>query len=159
MFHFCPSRSSLGGHTSSALSLVAPGGPMSNFPMAPSSSGLSGHTFVPRPSAGAPLASAWNPLASTRSVPSSFAVSLSPGLHDPTEAVAVAQRLTSDIEGGQRSMPPGPVQLPRLEGPLVRKYDLEEGGRRRQKSRGRGWQPVYMSLESGQLLMYKVGAN
>ncbi|KAF6770856.1 hypothetical protein AHF37_10975, partial [Paragonimus kellicotti] len=47
------------------------------------------------------------------------------------------------------------TSLPRLEGPVVRKHDLEIGGSPRSKSAGRSWVPLYMVLQSGQLYVYK----
>ncbi|KAF5404634.1 Spectrin beta [Paragonimus heterotremus] len=47
------------------------------------------------------------------------------------------------------------TSLPRLEGPVVRKHDLEFGGSPRSKSAGRSWVPLYMVLQSGQLYAYK----
>ncbi|KAA3679654.1 spectrin beta [Paragonimus westermani] len=47
------------------------------------------------------------------------------------------------------------TSLPRLEGPVVRKHDLEFGGSLRSKSAGRSWVPLYMVLQSGQLYAYK----
>ncbi|CAH8665856.1 unnamed protein product [Dicrocoelium dendriticum] len=45
--------------------------------------------------------------------------------------------------------------LPRLEGPVIRKHDLEAGGLPRSKSSGRGWLPLYLVLDSGQLYFYR----
>ncbi|KAL7061349.1 hypothetical protein AAHC03_09639 [Spirometra sp. Aus1] len=45
--------------------------------------------------------------------------------------------------------------LPKLEGPLVRKWDLDAGGARHPRSKGRGWTPIYVTLSEGQLTSYR----
>ncbi|TGZ70924.1 hypothetical protein CRM22_002912 [Opisthorchis felineus] len=45
--------------------------------------------------------------------------------------------------------------IPRLEGPVVRKHEVDVGGVPRTKSAGRSWVPLYMVLDRGQLFVYK----
>ena len=44
-------------------------------------------------------------------------------------------------------------ELPCVEGPLIRKWESDDGGTRH--SRGRGWTPVYVTLAEGKLTFYK----
>ncbi|KAH9284759.1 Spectrin beta chain [Echinococcus granulosus] len=44
-------------------------------------------------------------------------------------------------------------ELPRVEGPLIRKWELEAGGIRH--SRGRGWTSIYVTLMDGKLTFYR----
>ncbi|VDP92524.1 unnamed protein product [Echinostoma caproni] len=44
---------------------------------------------------------------------------------------------------------------PRLEGPVVRKHEVDVGGAVRPRSAGRSWVPVYLVLDAGQLRVYK----
>ncbi|KAH9594755.1 hypothetical protein MS3_00008194 [Schistosoma haematobium] len=49
----------------------------------------------------------------------------------------------------------GQPVLPKLEGPVIRKHDLDSGGSLHSKSQGRSWLPLYLVLDSGQLFVYK----
>ncbi|CAI2723596.1 unnamed protein product [Schistosoma spindalis] len=49
----------------------------------------------------------------------------------------------------------GQPDLPKLEGPVIRKHDLDSGGSLHSKSQGRSWLPLYLVLDSGQLFVYK----
>ncbi len=61
----------------------------------------------------------------------------------------------------QPSPPPEPTQqettptedFPRVEGPLIRKWDLDAGGSRH--SRGRSWASMYVTLQEGKLTFYR----
>ncbi|THD24960.1 Spectrin beta [Fasciola hepatica] len=44
---------------------------------------------------------------------------------------------------------------PKLEGPVVRKREVDVGGSVRPRSAGRSWAPVYLVLDGGQLRVYK----
>ncbi|TPP62374.1 Spectrin beta chain [Fasciola gigantica] len=44
---------------------------------------------------------------------------------------------------------------PKLEGPVVRKQEVDVGGSVRPRSAGRSWAPVYLVLDAGQLRVYK----
>lgn len=46
-----------------------------------------------------------------------------------------------------------PEMLPRVEGPLIRKQELDAGGVRH--TWGRGWSPMYVTLEDGKLSFYR----
>ncbi|CAH8829605.1 unnamed protein product [Trichobilharzia szidati] len=45
--------------------------------------------------------------------------------------------------------------LPKLEGPVIRKHDIDPGGSLHSRSHGRSWLPLYLVLDSGQLYVYK----
>ncbi|CAH8441706.1 unnamed protein product [Heterobilharzia americana] len=61
------------------------------------------------------------------------------------------KKLLPEPEAATSEQPP----LPRLEGPVIRKHDMDPGGSYHSKSHGRSWLPLYLVLDSGQLFVYK----
>ncbi|KAK4472699.1 hypothetical protein MN116_003927 [Schistosoma mekongi] len=51
------------------------------------------------------------------------------------------------------------ITFPKLEGPVIRKHDIDPGGSLHSKSQGRSWLPLYLVLDSGQLFVYKDHQN
>ncbi|CAL8079143.1 unnamed protein product [Calicophoron daubneyi] len=86
--------------------------------------------------------------ASTSSTSSDISASSVPAAERRGELKSIS-KLESD-------QPPEVIpKPPRLEGPVVRKHDIDVGGSVRSKSSGRGWLPVYLVLDENTLYVYK----
>ncbi|VDM31473.1 unnamed protein product [Hydatigera taeniaeformis] len=53
----------------------------------------------------------------------------------------------------ETTLPTSTEEMPRVEGPLIRKWESEAGGSRH--SRGRGWTSIYVTLTDGRLTFYR----
>ncbi|VDL97507.1 unnamed protein product [Schistocephalus solidus] len=90
-------------------------------------------------------------------------VEVRPGRPEVRQSSLSSSTMPAEIPVARPSIPsnetplPTPAEdpLPKLEGPLVRKWDLDAGGARHPKSRGRGWTPIYVTLSDGQLTSYR----
>lgn len=70
----------------------------------------------------------------------------------PPPQPRTSRPLTSSGKLAVRESTEAPA-LPRLEGPLVRKWDLDVGGVRH--SKGRAWTPMFLCLQDGHLSCYR----